>query len=208
MSTPSGTPENPFSDDRSREDADRAGDATGGEGSLPSYNAYAGSGPTGPANDYTSSPMTGSAYPGPGVRLGALLIDFVAVWIVTLIISVIFVDFGSGTISIGAQIVLQLVSLVIWLAYRVGMEVATGASLGKMALGLKVVDASGAPLSAQDSLMRNLWYVVSAVLGMIPFIGWLLNIAVYIAVGVTISNNQFNQSFSDKWGKAYVVRSR
>lgn len=205
MSTPSGTPENPFNDDRGREDPARTAD---GAGSLPAYNAYAGADPTGPANNYAGAPMVGSAYPGAGVRLGALLIDFVAVWVVTLIISLIFIDFGSGSFSTGAMVVLQLVSLVIWLAYRVAMEATTGATLGKMALGLKVVDASGAQLSAQNSLMRNLWYLVSAVVGMVPFIGSLLSIAVYIAVGVTISNDQFNQSFSDKWGKAYVVRSR
>ncbi|WP_312799093.1 RDD family protein [Corynebacterium variabile] len=205
MSTPSGTPENPFSDDRGQEDADRSGGATGGASPLPSYNAYAASGPTDPTNAYAAH-MAGSAYPGPGARLGALLIDFVVVWILTGVIAVIFVDFSS--ITLAAQIGMQFISLVIWLAYRIGMEVTTGASLGKMALGLKVVDASGATLSAQDSLMRNLWYVVSTVVGMIPFLGWLLNLGVCIAVGVTISNDQFNQSFSDKWGKAYVVRSR
>lgn len=208
MSTPSGTPENPCSDDRGQEDADRSAGATDGAGPLPSYNAYTAAGAAGPANDYSYTPMAGSPYPGPGIRLGALLIDFIAVWIVTVIISLIFVDYGSGTISIGSQIIMQFVSLVIWLAYRVGMEVTTGASLGKMALGLKAVDAGGATLSAQDSLMRNLWYVLSAVVGMVPFIGWLLNLGVYIAVGVTISNDRFNQSFSDKWGRAYVVRSR
>lgn len=205
MSTPSGTPGKPADDDHGQEDADRATGVTGGAGPLPSYNAYAGSGPTGPTNAY-AAPMAGSAYPGPGARLGALLIDFVVVWILTGVIAVIFVDFSS--ITLAAQIGMQFISLVIWLAYRIGMEVTTGASLGKMALGLKVVDAGGATLSAQDSLMRNLWYVVSTVVGMIPFLGWLLNLGVCIAVGVTISNDQFNQSFSDKWGKAYVVRSR
>jgi uncharacterized RDD family membrane protein YckC len=208
MSTPSGTPENPFSDDRRREDADRAGDATGGEGSLPSYNAYAGSGPTGPANDYTSSPMTGSAYPGPGVRLGALLIDFVAVWIVTLIISVIFVDFGSGTISIGAQIVLQLVSLVIWLAYRVGMEVTTGASLGKMALKIKVVDADGKLLTAGASFKRNSWYIAVFLLGMfVGSIGQIVAVILVAVLGFTIARNPFRQHTFDQWSKAYVVNA-
>jgi hypothetical protein len=43
---------------------------------------------------------------------------------------------------------------------------------------------------------------------MIPFIGWLFSLAIYIALGVTISKDPQKQSFTDKWGKAYVVRSR
>ena len=64
---------------------------------------------------------------------------------------------------------------------------------------------NGQNLSAVDSLKRNSWYILGAVLGLIPMVGGLVQLALYIAVGVTIGQSPENQSFTDKFANASVV---
>lgn len=235
MSNPYGSPDNPFDDDNGTgSGTGSTGDGTDrtGGSSLPSYGDYAsGTGDHGavgdgnpygaPAGGYNAAPgggvpygdadqslfPTGSAYPGAGRRFGAFLIDTIIVGIVSFIIGMLF---GQSTteLTVGTQLLLSLISIVLWFAYRVGMETSRGATLGKMALGMKVVDTDGRNLTAQNSFMRNVWYLVSSVVSIVPFIGWLFSLAVYIAVGVTISRDPYKQSYADKWGHAYVVNAR
>ena len=98
-----------------------------------------------------------------------------------------------------------LIGLVLWMAYRAIMEVTQGGSVGKKVIGARVTMADGSPITYGASLVRNSWYVISSVVGMIPGIGSLLNLIVMIAVGVTIGRSPEKQSFSDKWAKAIVV---
>ncbi|WP_334145159.1 RDD family protein [Corynebacterium nuruki] len=215
MSNPYGSPGNP--DDHNGN--------SGQSGDIPSYGDYAGGDPAqgygqpqDPGNPYGAYPggadqqyLGGSMLPGAGVRLGAFIIDAIIIGIVSFIIGLLIgggLTDDDGNVSTGASILISIIGIVLWLAYRVAMETTRGASLGKMILGLKVVDANGNNLSAQDSFVRNVWYLASNILSMIPFIGWLFSLAIYIALGVTISKDPQKQSFTDKWGKAYVVRSR
>ena len=85
------------------------------------------------------------------------------------------------------------------------METKKGATIGKMAIGARVISVNGQNLSAVDSLKRNSWYILGAVLGLIPMVGGLVQVALYIAVGVTIGQSPENQSFTDKFANAYVV---
>ncbi|WP_414122947.1 RDD family protein [Corynebacterium nuruki] len=181
MSNPYGSPGNP--DDNNGN--------SGHSGDIPSYGDYAGGDP---AQGYGQPQDPGNpygAYPGGADQqyLGGSMLP------------------GAG-VRLGAFIIDAIIGIVLWLVYRVAMETTRGASLGKMILGLKVVDANGNNPSAQDSFLRNIWYLASNILSMIPFIGWLFSLAIYIALGVTISKDPQKQSFTDKWGKAYVVRSR
>lgn len=198
-----GTPGNPFDGD---DLADT--DHTPNSGSLPSYNDYTSS--NGGGNQDAADTLSPGAglYPGAGARLGAYIIDIIIVSVVSMLVSAPFVDFGSAGVSVGTTATVSLISIVLWFVYRIGMETGTGATLGKMALGLKVVDSNGAKLDIQASFMRNLWFLVSNLASIVPFVGFLLSLAVYITLGVTISRDPYKQSFADKWGKAYVVRSR
>jgi uncharacterized RDD family membrane protein YckC len=214
MSNPYGSPGNP-------DDNNGSGD-NNGYGDLPSYGDYSSGDPSqgygqpqDPGNPYGAYPggadqqfLGGSTLPGAGIRLGGYIIDVILVGIVSFIIGLLFGGYSNDTVSTGTTALLSIISIILWLAYRIGMEVSTGATLGKMALGLKVVDANGNHLTAQASFMRNLWYLVGSLVAIVPFIGWLLSLAVYIALGVTISKDPQKQSYTDKWGNAYVVRSR
>lgn len=108
--------------------------------------------------------------------------------------------FPSGKLAIWG-----LIMAVVWLIYRVLMESKKGASLGKMAIGARVISADGQNLTPLESLKRNGWYIIGTVLGLIPLVGSYLALALYIVVGVTIGQSPEKQSFTDKVAKAYVV---
>lgn len=174
-----------------------------------------------------SLPYLGDSAPGAGKRLGAFLIDNILIGFLAVIV-ITFLAFGDiqqysdqlvawsdaggtgaapepemGMIYLGL-----LLSLVMWFAYRVLMESAYGRTLGKMALGIKVVGEDGQNITVQQSLFRNSWFLAIAVLGNVPGIGMLLSLAVYASLGVFISRNPQNQHFCDQWAKSYVVNAR
>ncbi|MEJ6549532.1 RDD family protein [Corynebacterium sp. USCH3] len=210
-------------------------DNTGG--GVPSYGDYVGGGNGGegyganfgygqPSYDPASlSPA--DSYPGPGRRLGAFLIDSVLFFIVIMILSAFFfagdftdymdeyttwLDAGQTgpepELSLSGLYIVAALSLVLWFAYRIVMEITTGKTLGKMAVGVKVVNADGNLLSAKDSFIRNSWYLAVIVLGWIPVIGGIAGIAVYAALGVLIARDPHRQHICDKWAKSYVVNAR
>lgn len=87
---------------------------------------------------------------------------------------------------------LQIIMLVGPMLYFAFMESSKlQASLGKMMLGIKVVDANGQRLTFWRSLGRNAGKFVS---------GWILNIGYFMA-GVT----RKKQALHDKMANAYVV---
>ena len=167
--------------------------------------------------------MFGSNRPGAWKRLLALIIDSLLVQVVLggivmyAICGAELMDWFRATMNAespdavdvpyptGKVAISSLIMLIVWLAYRVLMEAKKGATIGKMAIGARVISVNGQNLSAVDSLKRNSWYILGAVLGLIPMVGGLVQLALYIAVGVTIGQSPENQSFTDKFANAYVV---
>ena len=167
--------------------------------------------------------MFGSNRPGAWKRLLALIIDSLLVQVVLggivmyAICGAELMDWFQATMNAespdavdvpyptGKVAISSLIMLIVWLAYRVLMEAKKGATIGKMAIGARVISVNGQNLSAVDSLKRNSWYILGAVLGLIPMVGGLVQLALYIAVGVTIGQSPENQSFTDKFANAYVV---
>lgn len=167
--------------------------------------------------------MFGSNRPGAWKRLLALIIDSLLVHVVLngivmyAICGAELMDWFRATMNAespdavdvpyptGKVAISSLIMLIVWLAYRVIMETKKGVTIGKMAIGARVISVNGQNLSAVDSLKRNSWYILGAVLGLIPMVGGLVQVALYIAVGVTIGQSPENQSFTDKFANAYVV---
>lgn len=167
--------------------------------------------------------MFGSNRPGAWKRLLALIIDSLLVQVVLggivmyAICGAELMDWFQATMNAespdavdvpyptGKVAISSLIMLIVWLAYRVLMEAKKGATIGKMAIGARVISVNRQNLSAVDSLKRNSWYIIGTVLGLIPLVGSYLALALYIAVGVTIGQSPEKQSFTDKFANAYVV---
>ncbi|HEY4599667.1 RDD family protein [Corynebacterium sp.] len=186
----------PMGDDRSA--------AAGGFPSMPDYEASAGTAPLAPSR------------PGPWIRLLSLIIDGIVVNVASAPIFLMLsstqevLDWLLNTANgINADMptgigIASLFSFVLWFVYRAAME-SSGmkGSLGKLATGQRVVDFEGRQLTFVQSLKRNSFYLIQGLLSILPFLGFIY----MIVYGVGISRDPYNQSHTDKWAKAYVVKA-
>ena len=105
-------------------------------------------------------------------RVGAFIIDCLPWAIVGGILVFFLADQGSdysgplGTdIPTGPELIISLSVIVLILVSRILMEVKSGASLGRLATGTKVIDErTGQTISPLNSLIRNAWIPLSWVL--------------------------------------------
>jgi uncharacterized RDD family membrane protein YckC len=108
-------------------------------------------------------------YQGPGLRFVALLIDFNLMAIVVGIFNFIFATIFGGTVvstnggfhvysgmSGVASVIEWLINWAIVFAYLTVLEGKSGQTLGKMALGLRVVNVDGSPVSMGSAAARNI----------------------------------------------------
>lgn len=149
-------------------------------------------------------------------RFVGRLIDWLVLFVVQLVLSGVLgvillgTDPGSAARWIVSAISI-LVGLAISLGYYVFFETTSGQTLGKKAMKLKVVGPAGAPVTVQQSVKRNFFYLF-ALLGLIPIlgtvVGGLAQIAAMIAIAVTISQDkQLRQGFHDKLAnETYVMK--
>jgi uncharacterized RDD family membrane protein YckC len=118
---------------------------------------------------------------GVGVRFLAILLDGLVVFIPFTVISVVIVfamqdaspSTGAPVIGPLFQLGLQLSAVGVMIVYEALMLGARGQTVGKIALGIKVVTAEGNDISMGQAWVRP---IVRALLGMIPFlIGVIVN---------------------------------
>lgn len=98
-------------------------------------------------------------YAGFWVRVAAAVVD-----------GLIFIPLGImsvyNTLSINS-LVLELVMTVIYLGYKPFLEYHYGATLGKMAVKVQVIDLDGGPIDVQQSIVRNIPYLLAIALSRI-----------------------------------------
>lgn len=85
-----------------------------------------------------------------GMRLLALLIDAIILFVASVFVQFLFGAAGMaipGRVNAGLFGLATLVNLAIGFAYYVFLLTSQGATLGKMAMGVKIVTAEGGPLS-------------------------------------------------------------
>lgn len=127
----------------------------------------------------------------PGKRLLARIVDGLVFVIPAFIISVAL---GGGWIATAVMTVLYGI-------YEIFMISNRGQTLGKMALSIKVVDeATGAVPSMEASGMR---YGLPGGLSLIPWIGGLLSLVIYLS----ILWRDRKQGFHDTFAKTLVVEA-
>lgn len=114
-------------------------------------------------------------YAGFWKRYAAYFIDYILLTVVTLPLSMIINLAGVGSGNEGVQVALTLVvmllSMVISIGYYAGFHASRGgATLGKMAVGIKVVRGNGERISFLRAFCRYLATIVSSLILMIGFI--------------------------------------
>ena len=113
-------------------------------------------------------------YAGFWIRVAAVLIDSILMYIVFFGVAFLFMD-GIASMATGMSITVQLIFGVAGILYFAGMESSSRqGTLGKMALGIKVGNAKGEQLSFGNALGRYFAKIVSAIILYIGFMmaGW------------------------------------
>src|SRR5947208_6700358 len=105
----------------------------------------------------------------------SVLRRFIAIFIDGLISLVWAIPLGNsstsnGTASFSLTGTPFLISLVIGIGYFVVMEALFGATVGKFAVGIRVVKEDGSPLDWGTSLIRNLMRIVDYIPYFIPYL--------------------------------------
>ena len=123
-------------------------------------------------------------YAGVGPRFLAILIDSIIIGVVAGILGVILRD--SPGLSGGITGLLAL-------AYFIVMEATQGATLGKMALGLRVTRTDGSPISWTESIIRNLLRIIDGLF-------------VYLIGAILVWTSPLKQRLGDRVANTVVVR--
>ena len=147
-------------------------------------------------------PQGGAAfrYADMGKRLGARAIDLVIALVVSIAVTVPFGGFrGNGTFAVSGIAPNFLVTL-IWAAYEIGLTATRGQTLGKMALGSKVVrEADGGLPDWGPAALR---WVIELVGSFVCCIGLIL-----VWVSPFFDSTKRFQGWHDKVAKTLVVQA-
>jgi len=149
----------------------------------------------------------------PWLRIGAAIID----WLVTVVVSIPFIGFAiAGAVATdgeldGGAIALGLVASLITTAYYVVMNSQFSATLGKMALGLRIVGRNGEePLGWNIGVRRTANRLVG-ILGNIPILGILVGLALLVLNLVSLvflfTDNE-RRTVMDRFADTYVVKKQ
>ncbi|WP_216892411.1 RDD family protein [Nocardia alni] len=131
------------------------------------------------------------------LRFAARFIDQLIVGIPVSIIFALIFRFGSIEFSLLEGVVSTLLVYV----YFIALETSMGTSLGKKILGLRVVGPGGGQLDAGASAKRNLFLIAS----LIPCLGWLVALGLWIYIAVTIEQDPLKQGWHDKFAGGTLV---
>lgn len=182
--------------------------------------------PSGPydQNPYGGAPGSpyGSGAPGAGApaevlpRFAARLIDGLLLGVISVVLTVVLGGglalggSGDGT-SYAVSALVSLLGTGIGFAYFGFLDSSQGGTLGKKALGLRVVGAKGGNPTFTESVKRNIFLAVT-ILGLVPFLGLvspLITLVAYITIAVGISQDtDRRQAWHDRFaGGTQVVKT-
>lgn len=142
-------------------------------------------------------------------RFIAFIIDVIILAVIVGILTAIgIVEFS---VSEEASTTDGLIQAIIVVAYYVILTVAFGATLGKMAMGMKVVDRDGnkagaGPILIREVIARALGALLASVVG--AGIGEAVGLAVAIIIVIMILFDERRQGLHDKIGGTFVVKAR
>lgn len=134
------------------------------------------------------------------LRFGAVAIDFVVVSIIIYTLDLALVPLGLARLS-----------FIIWPAYFILLTSRYGSTLGKRALGLRVVDAAGNIPNLRQLVYREIYrftvlYVAGEMAGMgILILTW-ISFAIFLVGHLAVIYDPLRRAWHDRLGKTYVVR--
>jgi uncharacterized RDD family membrane protein YckC len=147
---------------------------------------------------YPAGSVPASSTVGVGYRLLALIIDGIVLLIVTCPLSIIafLANDGDSTEFSGVGTAMNGIAFIVTLLYFAGMEATRGATVGKMALGLRVVKTDGSMPDWGSTIVRNLLRIVDMFPYFIP----------YLVGAILVWTSPTRQRLGDRVAGTMVVR--
>ncbi len=131
-------------------------------------------------------------YVGVGKRAVAIIIDAIVLFVVGYVMAMVTGETTTGGFNLQGGSAFVFFGL--GFAYYVVLEAMLGGTLGKKALGLRVVMLDGAPLDWQASIVRNLLRIVD---------GFFF----YLVGAICVWTSQKKQRVGDRVAGTAVVRA-
>lgn len=150
-------------------------------------------------------PPAAQAVPaGLGHRLAARVLDAVLVGLalsaVVALAGLPAPTWGLGGIEAWGR---SAVTLGVWFAYYALAEAATGTTVGKRLVGVRVVDRRGQTPPLRLTAARSAWLL----LGLVPIVGGVLQLAAVVVLIVTIARDSDSRGYHDLRTGTRVVRA-
>jgi len=137
---------------------------------------------------------------GLGSRIAGALLDQLVKWVVDIVLFMLYLAFASLISGVARAIVAGVFVIIVFLidfGYDVAFEVlGSGKTIGKRAVGTRVMLMSGAPVDLRSSVIRNLLRLVDG-----PLTG-------YICGAATVLATTNHQRLGDLAAGTVVVRDR
>jgi uncharacterized RDD family membrane protein YckC len=127
-----------------------------------------------------------------GIRALAIIIDLVIIIAVGYVIGLVTGEGDSSGFALGTAS--SCVLFILTIAYYVVMELQMGGTVGKLAVGLRVVREDGQKLDFQTALIRNLLRIIDA----LPFL--------YLVGAILVWTSPTKQRLGDRVAKTLVVK--
>ena len=112
-------------------------------------------------------------------RLWASLIDTLTIMVVTVPVMILTGGFDGVSEGVGPSLSYNLlmgaIGLIIFFAININLLIKSGQTVGKLALGIKIVDLNGEKPTFNQHLVKR--YAVFFLPGQIPVVGQLISIA-------------------------------
>jgi len=132
-------------------------------------------------------------YKGVGPRFGAIVIDNIVMAIAGVILGVLLMMAGLSPETEEYADTTSLLCLVLAFGYYSFFEGVFGGTIGKLLLGMRVVNAEGRNCGLGRALVRNLLRIIDA----LPF--------AYIVGAALVDSSDKRQRLGDRVAKTYVV---
>lgn len=136
------------------------------------------------------------AYQGVAVRFVALLIDSVILWIIAWVLGFLFGGYNTG-FYMSPRFAFSgwaIVVFIIYIAYFTYLEGTRGQTIGKRAMGIKVVREDGRPMDIEAAFIRNILRVIDGLFA-------------YLVGAILIWTSHKKQRLGDRAAKTVVVKA-
>jgi uncharacterized RDD family membrane protein YckC len=135
-------------------------------------------------------------YVGVGRRFVATLVDLILFLIVFVVVAVVsgHAQASGGSVSASLTGAPALILDILFFLYYIVLEAVLGATLGKLLLGLRVVNVDGSRIGWGASIIRNLLRIIDV----LPFF--------YLLGDILIWTSPQRQRLGDRVAKTVVVR--